>query len=277
LSRLIWDESTEKIYETGLDRGVLYIPTGLPDWPGWVWNGLTSVVKKNNRTVDSVSFDGKKIHNFVVSGAYEATLTALTYPIQMTELEGSRKISEGVYLTDQQPKMFGLSYRSLIGDGVQGDALGYKINIVYNLIAIPADRSDETQSDEATAGEFEWSLIASPSDVLGFRPTAHIVIDSRFADQQLLEQIENIIYGNDLEQAYLPAMEDLLQILEQFFLITIVDHGDGSWSAIDESGEYVHPLSGGEFEILDTNAIYLDEETFRISSMASRSEITPEP
>src|SRR5580765_2617317 len=140
MSVLIWDTAGSKVYETGLDKGVLY----LSDGSAVPWNGLTSIVEKFDKESESVYYDGMKITDLVYLGDFAATLKAITYPDQFIELDGYGFLRQGMYVGNQLPKTFSLSYRTRIGNDVDGDVAGYKIHILYNLTAIPTDRTYNT-------------------------------------------------------------------------------------------------------------------------------------
>lgn len=255
---LIWDEVGSRTYESGVDRGVLY----LPDGSAIPWNGLTSVVEHSGKEDSPIYFDGMKINVLVSSGDFSASMTAITYPDEFSEIEGLGFITPGVFYANQTPKSFGLSYRTMIGNDVEGDSAGYKIHVLYNVIAVPSDKSYSTMSAESTPSQFEWEISAVPEEISGFRPTAHIIIDSREVHPILLEELETILYSTETP---LIPMAELAAYINDWYIIKIVDHGDGTWSAITDYEELIVMTSPTQFEILDANAIYLDADTYEIS------------
>jgi hypothetical protein len=266
---LVWDKTGDKIYETGLDKGVLY----LPDGTAVPWNGLTSVIESFDKETSPVYYDGMKINDLVSLGDFSATMKALTYPEEFSELEGLGKKRAGLFLADQIPKVFCLSYRTLIGNDIVGDTAGYKIHILYNVTAIPNDKEYATLSGDPTLAEFEWHLTAVPEEIPGFRPTAHIIINSRDVDSYLLQGLEEMLYGSTTAEAGLVSMEDLIAFINESYLIKIIDNGDGTWSAVTLHPELLHFLTSDLVEILQANAVYLDAYTFIISDAADLSEI----
>lgn len=259
-----WDEIGSRTYETGLDRGVLY----LPDGSAVPWNGLISVIEAFDSQVSPVYFDGMKISDLVSLGSFSASLRAITYPEEFVELEGLGEVKAGVFYADQHPKAFGLCYRTQVGDDLAGQTgRGYKIHLIYNVTAIPQQQTFTTLTAEPSVTEFEWSITAVPEEIPGFRPTAHLVIETANMDPWLLEDIEKILYGTSFADASLVPMSELVAYIGDWFRIKITDNGDGTWTAEEERPGYI-TLFGGEsasFEIVGANAVYLDDVTYLIS------------
>lgn len=266
MATITWDEPEARRYESGIDRGVLYLTDGF----GVAWNGLISMEEESELDVTPIHFDGFKVNDFVTLGSFAGTLTAYTYPDEFFSYEGFAQVRNGILLADQPLKTFALSYRTMVGNSVDGQAASYKIHIVYNLTAIPSGKSYDTISDDPEAVEFEWELTAVPNEITGFRQTAHMIIDSRIVDQALLKDIEDSLYGTENTHPKLIGIEDLVGFLDGWFRLQIVDHGDGTWSAIEKiDGDYIHMLSADEFEIVNANAGYLDSDTYKITSISS--------
>lgn len=268
---LIWDNPDDRIYESGLDRGVLY----LPDGSAVPWNGLTSVIEKFDKEITPIYYDGTKVHDFVVLGDFSATMKAVTYPDEFVELEGIGKFRSGMFLGDQVPLMFGLSYRNKVGDGVSGDDIGYKIHLLFNVTAIPSDKTYATVSDQPSLVEFEWEITAVPEEIPGFRPTAHIVLDSRDFDPWLMEELEEMLYGSSSADASLLPMADLVDYIDTWYRVKIVDNGDGSWTATADRDGFIFFTDGAltEFELRGVNARYLDDETYELSDTTDVSQV----
>lgn len=252
MPQLIWEKVEDRTFETGLDKGVLY----LEDGSAVPWNGLTSVVKKSDKTSSPVYFDGMKINNLVSLGDFAATLKAITYPDEFVELEGMGSVRNGMFLDDQALKTFNLSYRVKVGNAIEGDSLGYKIHVVYNLVAIPSDKTNSTQSADPTLVEFEWELLAVPVEIPGFRPTAHLIIDSRDFDPWLLEDIEEKLYGGEFVDPLLPSMEDLVSYIDNWYRWKVIDNGDGTYTLISGRGDSLI-FSGTNLEIFTALGIYV--------------------
>jgi len=261
MSAIVWDDISDREYETGLDKGVLYPPAD----PAVPWNGLTSVVEKFDQERQPVYYDGRKINDLVILGDFEATMKAITFPDEFAELEGMAHSVPGMFLGNQKPTSFGLSYRTLIGDST-GNPVGYKLHILYNITAIPADRTYATQTDSPSLVEFEWELTGIPEEVPRFRPTAHIIVDSTEIDSELLGLLEDILYGTESTDPELPPMADLLIFLLSWFSVIVVDNGDGTWTAYSSQPDVIVPDSPdvGEFEITEVTGTYLDADTYQL-------------
>lgn len=192
--KLVWDQPGQRFFEAGIDRGVFYMSNDL----GVAWNGLTSVEEDlEDTTSEPVFFDGTKIMDVPILGDFAATLSAFTYPDELLEYEGIIPTGDGLLVDGQNPKPFGLSYRTRVGNDVEGHDLGYRIHIIYNLTAVPETKSYVTQSPDSGALDFAWRLTAVPEAVTGLRPTAHVILDSRFLPADILRTIEDILYGTD--------------------------------------------------------------------------------
>lgn len=267
---LVWDKVGDRLYETGLDRGVLY----LPDGSAVPWNGLTSIIEKFDKETSPVYYDGMKITDLVVLGDFAATMRAVTYPDEFVEIEGLGEARRGLFYGDQRPQSFGLCYRTQIGNDLEGDLSGYKVHILYNLIAIPSEKTYASITSDPSLVEFEWSITAVPQEVPGFRPTAHLVFDSRKLDPWLLEDLEAKLYGSSSAVAALIPMPELVSFISEWYRVKIVDNGDGTWTAISARDGFID-INEIErfFTIVNINAVYLNETTFVISDTTDISEV----
>lgn len=268
---LTWDQPGNRVYESGLDQGVLY----LPDGSAVPWNGLTSVIEKFDKSTSPVYFDGMKIQDFVVLGDFSATMKAVTYPDEFVPLEGLGKFRNGMFMSDQPPGVFGLCYRTRIGDDIKGDEGGHKLHLLYNVTAIPSDKTYAPASDQPSLVEFEWTITAIPEETPGFRPTSHIIFDDRHLDPLLLEDLEAMLYGTTSADAVLLPMPDLIAFIRNWYRVKIIDNGDGSWTAIADRDGFIFFTSDDhtEFEITKINALYLDDVTFQISDTTDISQV----
>lgn len=265
---ITWDQTGERTYEAGLDRAVLYFPEG----GGVPWNGLISVNERNTTEVNAVYFDGVKFNDVVTPGDYSATLKAYTFPDEFLEFEGIMEEQSGLFMTDQMPKLFHLSYRTMVGDDVRGGAAGYKIHLLWNLIAVPSSKSYTTLSLDTEPAEFEWDLTSIPEEVEKYRPTSHVVLDSRRMDPMLLADIETILYGSEARDPILPSLKGFTSFVRKWDRIVITNNGDGTWSATSEVEGVITIDPDGYFEIVGANAVYLDEDTYEISSTEKNEE-----
>lgn len=207
MAKLTWNDVGERFYETGVDHGVLY----LPDEIGVPWTGLISVAENpSGGEPKPVYYDGIKVTNVASREEFEATLEAFSCPPEFYPCEGRVAIQNGLFASQQPRKQFGLSYRTLIGNDVNGTDAGYKIHLVYNALASPQGKTYTTISaDKTDAATFSWSITCLPPILTGLRPTAHFVVDSRFTPSELLVDLEDILYGSNSGDSYLPTAEFL--------------------------------------------------------------------
>lgn len=261
MARLAWDAPGSRFYETGIDRGVLY----LQDKPGVPWSGLTSVdVSPSGGGVKSYYLDGEKYLIISAREEFGGTLNALTYPPEFGQCDGSAQVRSGLFLQNQRRKTFGLSYRTMIGSD-QSPEHGYKIHIVYNAVAEPTQRNYGTRGDNEDPTEFSWNLTTRPPRIEGYQSTSHVIIDSRTTDKNVLGLVENALYGDEEGMAYLPAFDELVSMFDAYFVFVVTDNGD-----------HTYTISGPDDAILEEDDIFLkfdwptvipvDENTYTISS-----------
>lgn len=206
---LEWDLPGDRRYEAGIDRGVLYLSSD----EAVAWNGLTQITEKVTRDVKEYYVDGIKYLDHHVPGAYSAQLEAFTYPDEFATLLGTSEYAPGVFLHDQSAGLFHLSYRTGLGDDLQGLDKNYRIHVLYNLMASANDVPIATGGGPVNAKPFSWSLAGTPAQMIGARPTNHMSIDTRLVDPDMLTVIENTLYGTELSDPYLPPLVQFLEIL----------------------------------------------------------------
>lgn len=267
--KLVWDTPGDRVFESGLDRGVLF----LPDGSAVPWNGLTAVIEHFDKSASPAYYDGMKIQDMLVLGDFSATMKAVTYPDEFVPLEGVDELRRGLFLSDQVPLTFGLCYRTMVGDDLAGADEAYKIHLLYNVTAMPSDKTYASVSDQPSLVEFEWAITAVPEDIPGFRPTAHIVLDSRNLDPWLLEDLEAMFYGTSVADAILLPMPDMFEFLNTWYRIKIVDNGDGTWTATSIRDGVIEVSDSGYFSIVGANALYLDDVTYVISDTTDVSQV----
>lgn len=203
---MVWDQIADRRYETGVERGVLFPLSG----PAVPWNGLVSVSETLSREVKSYYIDGMKFLDHVIPGAYQAKLQAFTYPDVLDGIQGVAEYVPGVNVHDQRFGMFHLSYRTRVGNPLEGLDHGYKLHLLYNLTAIPSDTTFNTVSDNAVPTTFEWTLNGVQTVMWGIRPTNHLSFDSREVDPDILAYVEGLVYGTPTTE---PVMPDLVTLL----------------------------------------------------------------
>lgn len=208
MTALEWDGIGQRYYETGLDRGVLY----LEDGTGIPWNGLISVEERfTGAAATPVYFDGVKIDDIIAVADFSASLKAFTFPEEFGDYQGVIESSNGLFVTGQSPELFGLSWRTRVGNDVNA-LLGYKIHIASHLTAIPTQRPYTTMSKNPDMLEMEWTINGIPSLIPGFRPTAHLIFDTSRSQPEVVTALETILYGDDTNDPYLPSLGDLVSI-----------------------------------------------------------------
>lgn len=206
---LVFDAVEDRRFETGIERGVLY-----PFEGGAVpWNGLTAITETKTREVKSYYMDGVKYLDHHVPGSYAAKLQAFTYPDELEVILGTELFAPGVFLHDQRPGMFHLSYRTLVGDA-SGATEHYKLHLAYNLTAVPGDTTFSTLGKDVNANVFEWALSGVPQNVWGIRPTSHLSFDSRLVHPTILAMVEDQLYGTELTDPVFPELVSLLSAIE---------------------------------------------------------------
>lgn len=207
MSKLVWDKTGERFYETGVDRGVLYpVETGGKYGAGVAWNGLTAVTESpSGAEATAIYADNIKYLSLTSAEEFGATIEAYTYPPEFEQCDGSASIATGVVIGQQSRKSFGLCYRTVMGNDVDGNDHGYKIHIIYGAMASPSEKSYATINDSPEAITFSWEVTTTPVNVSGFKPTACITIDSTKANPTDLASLEEILYGKDAGAEGSPA------------------------------------------------------------------------
>lgn len=212
MTRLEWATIGERFYETGIDRGVLYVGSA-----GYAWPGLISVSESHSGgEAKPYYLDGIKFLNLSKGEEFEATIEAYTYPEAFGQCDGTLSVANGLFARQQRRKSFDFSYRTRIGNDVDGVDHGYKIHLVYNALAEPSDNQFQTLSDSIEPLNFSWHVTTKPSLVNNFRPSAHFVIDSRETPAFLLNSIERILYGDENDDPRLPSAGELAFLFTSF-------------------------------------------------------------
>lgn len=218
MSKLVWDKTGERLYETGVDHGVLYpIQTGGVYSKGVAWNGLSAVTESPSGAEASPFYaDNIKYLNLMSAEEFGATIEAYMYPDEFAECDGSAEIATGVSIGQQARKVFGLSYRTLLGNDVDSNDYGYKLHLIYGALAAPSEKGYSTINDSPEPITLSWEITTTPINVAGFKPTACVTIDSTKVDKTKLTALEAILYGSDSEEARLPLPDELITILGDF-------------------------------------------------------------
>jgi len=263
VTALTWDQVGERVYQSGVDRGVLYLHDGTVV----AWNGLTNVEESADSELKSYHLDGVKYLENLIPGDFSGKLKAFTYPEEFDSINGIDTSYLGLALYNQSPESFNLSYRTRIGDDLSGPEHGYKIHILYNVTATPDSYSFNTFKDSGVEPiEFGWTLTGIPEKLKGFRPTVHVSIDSTRISPDLLKLLEDTLYGTATSDPRLLTLEELAEYFGYLGALIIVNYGNGIWAAVDESNTYITMLDATTFQIDNADATFLDADTYEISS-----------
>lgn len=265
MARAVFDALDDRIYEYGIDRGMIYFldGTAVP------WNGLTAVDESNgSQTLQTHHLDGYPYLHRVTQGSYQGTISAYTYPDEFLRVEGAVNLESalgypGMYAIHQPAEPFNFCYRTRVGS-VENSDLGYKLHMLYGVTALPTERNYQTLSADPEASDFSWEIRATPQFDTVY-PASHVIFDSRYTNSWWLTALENMLYGTDspdvnpLFPSYLTLMYNFTSVNEAgpgaVWAVTVVDNGDGTWTATDTNGE-ITMVSAYEFSITDINATY---------------------
>lgn len=267
MPRINWNANGERYYEAGIDRGVLYTQGN----PGVPWSGLISVSEKPSGG-GSVAYyiDGQKYINMSASEEYAATLQAYTYPDEFEVCDGTAGVdsqSAGLFVMHQRRQSFGLAYRTMIGNDVS-ESLAYKLHIIYNALVAPSDRSFTSITDTISTSNFSWDITATPPLISGFRPSSHIVIDTRIAHPGAISDVEDILYGTDSTSARLPDLSELVTVFQTNALFIVVDNGDGTWTATaPDDLDVIEFSDDSHFTITWSSAVPISDTEYTLSSL----------
>lgn len=223
MSILKWDATGERLYETGVDKGVLYVydstKTGSgqhPYSPGVAWNGLTGVTESpDGAETEDLYADNVKYLSLLSAETLGLTVTAYMYPDEFAICDGSAELVTGIMVGQQTRRSFGLSYRTLLGNDTENTDHGYKLHLIYGCVASPSDKDYATVNDSPEAIEFSWEVDTTPVDSgkAGVKPTASVVIDSTKVGSAALKAIEDALYGTENTEAYLPTPSELVALV----------------------------------------------------------------
>ena len=215
MPKLTWDNTGERIFETGVKQGVLYpIQSDGKYTKGVAWNGLTAVTESpSGAEATALYADDIKYLNLLSNEEFGATIEAYTYPDEFAECDGSAELATGVMIGQQKRKIFGLCYRTTIGNDVEGNDYGYKLHLVYGCLAAPSEKGYSTINDNPDAITFSWEVSTTPVNVAGFKPTSQITIDSTKADPTKLAALEAVLYGSAETEAKLPLPDEVATLM----------------------------------------------------------------
>ena len=214
MAKIEWDKTGERLYETGVKNGVLYVQEGGQYQTGVAWNGLTAVTESpSGAEATPLYADDIKYLNLISAEEFAATIEAYTYPDEFAECDGSAALADGVMIGQQARKTFGLCYRTTIGNDTDGNDHGYKLHIIYGALAAPSEKAYATINDSPEAITFSWEVTTTPVNVTGAKPTASITIDSTKATPEKLTALEKILYGDAEVEARLPLPDEIKTLM----------------------------------------------------------------
>lgn len=217
MAKLVWNEAGKRLYETGVDRGVLYVSDGNGGYQkGVVWNGLVSVNESPSGAEATPLYAGNvKYVELMSNEEFGASIEAYTYPEEFEQCDGSAELADGITIGQQPRKSFGLCYRTKIGNDTAGDEHGYKIHLIYGAKAAPTEKSYTTINDSPEAITFSWEITTTPIEVAGHKPTATLTIDSTKVTPTALTAIETKLYGDTTGEATLPTPAEILALIAE--------------------------------------------------------------
>jgi hypothetical protein len=214
MTALVWDQTGERLYETGVDHGVLYIPDQSGAYSlGVAWNGLTTVTESPSGAEANAQYaDNIKYLNLFSAEEFGATIEAFTYPDEFAQFDGLAVPSPGVAISQQARRAFGLSFRTKVGNDVDGEDHGYKLHLVYGATASPSEKAYASINDSPEAITFSWTVTTVPTPVTGYRPTSLITVDSSKVGASDLTDLENFLYGTAGGDPRLPSPDEVISI-----------------------------------------------------------------
>ena len=214
MAKITWDKVGERLYETGVSKGVLYPQSTDGAYPlGVAWNGLTAVTESpSGAEATPLYADNIKYLNLMSAEEFGATVEAYTYPDEFAACNGEAELVKGIAIGQQTRTAFGMAYQTKVGNDVTND-LGYKIHLIYGALAAPSEKAYNTVNDSPEAITFSWELTTTPVEVTGFKPTATIVIDSTKVEADKLTALEAVLYGTETEEPRLPLPDEVLTIV----------------------------------------------------------------
>lgn len=220
MAKLTWDNTSERLYETGVKNGVLYVQAADGSYgKGVAWNGLTAVTESpSGAEANPLYADDIKYLELMSNEEFGGTIEAYTYPEEFAACDGSASLAKGVTIGQQARKAFGFSYITTVGNDTEGNDYGYKVHIVYGAKASPSEKEYATINDSPEAITFSWEFTTTPVSVAGHKPTAHVEIDStKVGDDDKMAALLALLHGGEAEGSdpKLPTVEEIVAIFEE--------------------------------------------------------------
>lgn len=216
MAKIVFDQSGERFYETGVKNGVLFVQNENGEYGnGVAWNGLTAITESpSGAEATPLYADDIKYVELTSAEEFGATIEAYTYPEEFEACDGSASLVEGITIGQQDRVAFGLCYKTVLGNDVRGNDLGYKIHLIYGAKAAPSERAFQTINDSPEAITFSWEITTTPVNVTGFKPTANLVIDSTKVDPDKLALLEAKLFGSESEEPTLPLPDEIVVLMK---------------------------------------------------------------
>jgi len=216
MAEIKWDGVGDRIFETGVDHGVLYVRDDTGKYPqGVAWNGLTTVTESpSGAEVTPQYADNMKYLNLQSAEEFGATIEAFMYPDEFAACDGTAEIAPGVFVGQQNRATFGFSYRTKVGNDTKGQDYGYKLHLIYGALAAPTEKSYTTINESPEAMTFSWEVSTTAVEVPGYKPAAQVVIDSTVVPPEYLAAVEDILYGTSTGTPKLPTPAELIALEE---------------------------------------------------------------
>ena len=242
VGKLVWDQDGDKLFETGVDRGVLYVMTGSGYNNGVAWNGLTGVTESPDGAEANDQYaDNIKYLSLISEENWKGTIKAFTYPLDFNPCMGialggkmdGMTLKNTVNFGQQTRRKFGFSWRSKIGNDVLGSDFSYKIHLAYALSATPTEMDHSTTNDSPEAPEMSWEISSVPvlpnrkilvnggATEKALKAVSHIVIRKTSNNTAMIQALENKLYGTQSTAPTLPKIDDLIYFLSN----------NGNWPA----------------------------------------------
>ena len=215
MSKLVWNQTGERTYETGVEQVALFPQDASGTYPlGVAWEGVTNVTESPSGAEPTKLYANDAVYGTLLSAEeLGGSIEAYMFPDEFAACDGSVYIAQGVTIGQQDRKAFGLAYKTLIGNDVVGTAFGYKLHIIYGAKASPSEKAHATVNDSPEAQTMSWEFSTTPASVTGHKPTASIEIDSTTADPAKLAELEAMIYGSDDKEPTLPTPDEIMALM----------------------------------------------------------------
>ena len=217
MPKLTWDDTGKRLYELGVDHGVLYVQDPTGTYPtGVAWNGLVSVTESPSGAESNPQYaDNIKYIDLISAEEFGGTIEAFTYPDEFGVCDGTASPSTGLVLGQQTRKRFGMSYRTKIGNDVDQMDHGYKIHLIYGALAAPSEKAYASINDSPEAITFSWEFSTIPVALTTgtYKPVASLTIDSTKVNPAKLALLEAELYGDATNPANLPLPDEIITLL----------------------------------------------------------------